>query len=91
MRVPGTEPERVNESLKQGETMPPDVRCLARQAVFWMASLDDCGQRVKNFGGAGLAVTRCRFFFYPGNVQICRVICQKTPPGGKACDQCLAK
>ena len=34
--------------------MPPDVRCLARQAVFWMASLDDCGQRVKNFGGAGL-------------------------------------
>lgn len=45
--------------------MPPDVRCLARQAVFWMASLDDCGQRVKNFGGAGLAVTRCRFFFLP--------------------------
>lgn len=45
--------------------MPPDVRCLARQAVFWMASLDDCGQRVKNFGGAGLVVTRCRFFFLP--------------------------
>ena len=39
MRVPGTEPERVNESLNRGETMPPDVRCLARQAVFWMASL----------------------------------------------------
>lgn len=70
--------------------MPPDVRCLARQAVFgwllWMIAA-----KGKNFGGAGLAVTRCRFFFYPGNVQICRVICQKTPPGGKACDQCLAK
>lgn len=45
--------------------MRPDVRCLARQAVFWMASLDDCGQRVKNFGRSGLAVTRCRFFFLP--------------------------
>lgn len=45
--------------------MPPDVRCLARQAAFWMASMDGCGQKVKKFGGAGLAVTRCRFFFLP--------------------------
>lgn len=45
--------------------MPPDVRCLARQAAFWMASMDGCGQKVKNFGGVGLVVTRCRFYFVP--------------------------
>lgn len=33
--------------------MPPDVRCLARQATFWMASLDGCGQKVKKFWRSG--------------------------------------
>ena len=33
--------------------MPPDVRCLARQAAFWMASVDGCGQKVKKFWRSG--------------------------------------
>lgn len=43
--------------------MPPDVRCLARQAAFWMASLDGCGQKVKKFWWSGSGRDPLPFLF----------------------------
>ena len=45
--------------------MPPDVRCLARQAAFWMASLDGCGQKVKKFCRSGSGRDPLPFLFLP--------------------------
>lgn len=45
--------------------MPPDVRCLARQAAFWMASMDGCGQKVKKFWRSGSGHDPLPFLFLP--------------------------
>lgn len=45
--------------------MPPDVRCMARQAAFWMASVDGCGQKVKKFCRSGSGRDPLPFLFLP--------------------------
>lgn len=45
--------------------MPPDVRCLARQAAFWMASMDGCGQKVKKFWRSGSGRDPLPLLFLP--------------------------
>ena len=44
----------------------------------------------KKFWRSGSGRDPLPLLFCPGNAQICRVICQKTHPGGKACDQSLS-
>ncbi len=70
--------------------MPPDVRCLARQAAFWMASVDGCGQKVKKFWRSGSGHDPLPLLFLPRERPNLPYNMPKNAAQGKACDQSLS-